>query len=133
MNYTKRLSLVLFAVLVSVPLFIVHGAGGRIEGKVVDPKGATVPGANVTATNQVTKQEFTAVTDEHGHYKVEGLPAGSYDVSVAAKGFNNTIQTDVKVDDDAVRTVDVRLEIAPVEAEVKVSTGPQKGNLDPKI
>jgi hypothetical protein len=131
MNYTKQFTLVLFALLISIPLFVVHGAGGRIEGKVTDPKGAAIPGATVTVTNQTTKQDFTAVTDAQGRYKVEGLPAGVYDVSVVAKGFKDGRQAEVNVADDSVKPVDVKLEIAPVEAQVKVPTGSQKGNLDP--
>ena len=60
-------------------------AGGRIEGKITDPKGAAIAGATVTVTNQVTKQDFTAVTDNQGKYKVEGLPAGIYTVRVNSK------------------------------------------------
>lgn len=131
MKYTKRFTLLLLALLVAIPLFVVHGAGGRIEGKVTDPKGAAIPGATVTVTNQATKQDFTAVTDAQGRYKVEGLPAGTYDVSVTAKGFKDARQASIAVEDDAVKTTDLKLEIAPVEAEVKVSTGAQKGNLDP--
>src|SRR5205085_1931986 len=94
-------------------------------------KGAAVAGATVTASNQTTKQDFTAITDAQGRYKLEGLPAGVYEVKVAAKGFNETRQTDIKLDDDAVKPLDIHLEIAPVEAQVKVSTTAQKGNLDP--
>ncbi|HEY0727681.1 MAG TPA: carboxypeptidase-like regulatory domain-containing protein, partial [Pyrinomonadaceae bacterium] len=131
MKYTKRLTFILLAALLAIPLFVVHGAGGRIEGKITDPKGAGIPGASVTVTNQTSKQEFTAVTDAQGGYKVEGLPAGTYDVTVAAKGFKETRQADVKVEDNGVKPVDVRLEIASLEAQVKVATGSQKGNLDP--
>jgi hypothetical protein len=131
MNYTKRFAFILIAVLLALPLLVAHAAGGRIEGKVTDPKGAAIPGATVTVTNQTTKQAFTAVTDAQGRYKVESLPPGVYDVSVAAKGFKDTRQSDIKIEDDSVKPMDVRLEIAPVEAEVKVATGVQKGNLDP--
>lgn len=130
MNYTKRLSLLLVATVLSLPLLIAHAAaGGRIEGKITDPKGAAIPAATVTVTNQVTKQDFTAVTDAQGRYKVEGLPAGIYIVRVAVKGFNEGRRDDVNVEDDSSATIDLRLEIAPVEAQVKV--GSQKGNLDP--
>ncbi len=78
MKYAKRLSLLLVLTLVSIPLLIAHAAGGRIEGKITDPKGAAISKATVTVTNQVTKQEFTATTDSQGRYKVEGLPAGIY-------------------------------------------------------
>ena len=128
MKYTKGLSLLLLITLLSTSFFIAHAAGGRIEGKVTDPKGAAIPAATVIITNQITKQDFTAITDGQGKYKVEGLPAGTYIVRVAVKGFNEG-RREVAVEDDAAITIDLRLEIAPVEAEVKV-TG-LKGNVDP--
>jgi hypothetical protein len=131
MKYPKRIALILLAVLLAIPLLVVHGAGGRLEGKVTDPKGAAIPGATVTVTNQTTKQDFTAVTDAQGRYKLEGLPSGVYDVTVTAKGFKDSQQSSVKVEDDAVKALDLRMEIAPIEAQVKVATGSQKGNLDP--
>ena len=130
MKYAKRISLLLVLTVFLIPFLIAHAAGGRIEGKITDPKGAAITRATVTVTNQVTKQEFTATTDSQGRYKVEGLPAGIYTVSVAVKGFNEGRRGDVKVEDDAAATVDVRLEIAPVEAQVKVPAG-QKANQDP--
>src|SRR6185503_13599676 len=130
MKYTKRLSLLLVLAVLTIPFLIAHAAGGRIEGKVTDPKNAAIPNAAVTVTNQVTKQEFTATTDSQGRYKVEGLPAGIYTVRVVVKGFNDGRREEVKVEDDSAATIDVRLEIAAVEAQVKVPAG-QKGNLDP--
>ena len=131
MKYAKGLFLVLLMALLSLPLSVVHAAGGSIAGKVTDPKGAAIPGASVTVTNKTTNQDFSTVTDAQGRYKVEGLTAGVYDIVIVAKGFKETRQADIKVEDNAVRSVDVGLEIAPVQAQVKVATGPQKGNLDP--
>jgi len=130
MNYSKRLSLILVFTVLSIPFLIAHAAGGRIEGKITDPKGAAISNAAVTITNQATKQEFTATTDAQGRYKVEGLPAGTYTVTVAVKGFNEGRRDEVKVADDAAATIDVRLEIAPLEAQVKVASD-LKGNSDP--
>ena len=129
MKYTKGLSLLLLITLLSTSFFIAHAAGGRIEGKVTDPKGAAIPAATVTITNTTTKQDFTTVTDGQGKYKFEGLPAGTYIVRVAVKGFNEGRREDVTVQDDGTVTIDLRLEITPVEAEVKVTT--VKGNIDP--
>ncbi|HEY0765819.1 MAG TPA: carboxypeptidase regulatory-like domain-containing protein [Pyrinomonadaceae bacterium] len=131
MKYTKRLSLLLVATVLVVPFLIAYAAGGRIEGKISDPKGAAISGATVTVTNQVTKQESTAVTDNQGKYKVEGLVAGIYTVRVNSKGFSEGRREEVKVEDNAAATVDVRLEIAAVEAQVKVSEGGSKANTDP--
>ena len=131
MKHRRKLSLLLVSVVLSIPFLVTYAAGGRIEGKITDPKGAAIPGATVTVTNEATNQDLTAVTDAQGRYKVEGLTAGSYTVRVTVKGFNDGRRDNVKVEDDAVAAVDVRLEIAPVEAQVKVPTGAQKGNLDP--
>ena len=129
MKYRKRLSLLLVATVLLIPFLVAYAAGGRIEGKITDPKGAAIQGATVTVTNQVTKQDFTAITDNQGKYKVEGLPAGIYTVRVASKGFTEGQRDEVKVEDDKAATIDVRLEIAPVEAEVKVAGS--KANQDP--
>ncbi len=52
-RHLAAFALAAFALLfVAVPLIIVHSAGGRIEGKVTDPKGAAVAGASVTITEE---------------------------------------------------------------------------------
>ncbi|MFN2493482.1 MAG: carboxypeptidase-like regulatory domain-containing protein, partial [Pyrinomonadaceae bacterium] len=129
-NRTLAVLIVLFAALI-LPLVVVHSAGGRIEGKVTDQKGAALVGAAVTITDEVNNQRFTAVTDQQGHYKVEGLPAGNYTVVISAKGFNDGRRESVKLDEAATVPIDMRLEIASVEANVTVAAGGMKANGDP--
>lgn len=130
MEQTKRyLILTIVLALTAFPLARVSGAGGRIEGRVTDPKGAIVVGATVTVTDPITNQSFTALTDQQGRYKLESLPAGSYSLVVAAPGFSDARRDEVKLEDGAVTTVDIKLEIAPVEETVTVA--PVKGNTDP--
>src|SRR5437016_14029456 len=108
----KRLHLALIAisvVLFALPLITVHGAGGRIEGKITDPKGAIVVSATVTVTDPVTNQTLTAMTDKEGRYKIEGLPAGAYAVLVSAPGFSESRRDNVKLEDGGVAIVDIRL------------------------
>jgi hypothetical protein len=123
------LILAIFLALTVFPFARVSGAGGRIEGRITDPKGAIVIGATVTVIDPVTNRNFTALTDQQGRYKVEGLPAGAYSVVVAAPGFSDARRDEVKLEDGAVAVVDIKLEIAPVEATVTVAT--IKGNTDP--
>ena len=123
--------LLVLLVSLTIPLVVAHSAGGRIEGKVTDPKGATVAGASVTITDEINNQKFTAVTDEQGHYKVEGLPAGTYTVVVSATGFGESRKESVKLDEGAVVPLDMKLELAELEANVTVVTGGLKANNDP--
>jgi hypothetical protein len=118
--------LILLGTMLALP--IAHSAGGRIEGKITDPKGAIVVGATVTATDTATNQTYQAITDKQGHYKIEGLPAGAYSVVVSAAGFSDARRDDVRVEEATAATLDIKLEIAPVEATVTVST--VKANTD---
>src|SRR5216684_3719254 len=124
----KKALLILSLALLATPLLIVHSAGGRIEGKVTDPKGAVIVGATVIVTDPITKQTFTAVTDQQGHYKVAALPAGSYSLTVSARGFSDARRDDVRVQDGALATVDLKLEIAPIEAAVTVASPKATGD-----
>src|ERR1041385_4036016 len=130
MKFSKKLPLLLLLAVLTIPFLIAHAAGGSIEGKITDPKGSVIANALITVFNTVTKQDFSATTDPQGRYKVEGLPAGIYTVRVTARGFSEGRRDEVKVVDDGAVTIDMRLEVAPVEATVKVATG-QKGNQDP--
>lgn len=118
----------LFLLLALLPIVIAHAAGGRLEGKVTDPKGAIVVGAAVILTDPVTNQTFTALTDKQGQYKFEGLPAAVYSMVVSATGFGDARNNEVKIQEGAATTVDIKLEIALVEATVTVAA--VKANTD---
>jgi len=126
----KAIILVLSLAIAALPFVVAHGAGGRIEGRVTDPKGAVVLGATVMVTDPLSKQTFSAVTDDQGRYKVEGLKAGTYTVTISAKGFTNARREDVAVAEGAVATFDAALEITAVETAVSVGTA-AKVNSDP--
>src|SRR5215813_1856821 len=128
-NKMKLTLLLCLVILLSLPLLARQTPAGRIEGRLTDPKGAGIPGATVTVTNSTTKQESTAVTDNQGRYKVDALPPGTYTLKVSAKGFAEVQKENIKVAESTAAKVDVQLEIAPVEAQVKIAS--QKGNADP--
>jgi len=108
---------------------VLSASGGVIEGVVTDPKGAVVKDAIVTAREAATGQSFNATTDGQGRYKIEGLVAGSYLVTISAKGFSLFSKDNVFVEEGKTATVAARLEIAPIDAAVTVSaTG---ANSDP--
>lgn len=132
MKWTFSRSITLLSVFAALifPLLIVRAAGGRIEGKVTDPKGAAVVGAAIAVTDLDTNQTFTGVTDGQGRYSLGGLATGTYAVTISATGFSEGRRNEVKVEEGAVTIVDVKLEIAAVEAAVTVATGGVKPNTD---
>jgi hypothetical protein len=127
-----RKLLILIVVLLFSTLFlaIVYGSGGRIEGRVTDPKGASVVGATVTVVDPLSQHRFTTTSDDKGRYNVEGLPGGVFTVVVTAKGFQDGRRENVKIEEDKATTIDFQLQISPVEAEVNVSTS-GRANADP--
>lgn len=132
MHYRNRLMAVLFAlVLIAVPVVRVQSAGGTIAGKVTDPKGAAVAGATVTVRDEVTNQQFTGVTDNTGQYKIDGLPTGTYTVTISAKGFADALKQSVQVEEAHTATVDLRMEVAAVEATVTIEGKGATPNTDP--
>jgi hypothetical protein len=129
-RYYLTLTLLVLLSLIVVPRAVLS-AGGRIEGKVTDPKGAAIVGAKITVTDQALNQSFPAVSDSQGNYKVEGLAAGIYSVAISARGFAMGRVENVKVDGGAVVPVNLKLEVAELEAEVNVPAGGVKPNSDP--
>jgi Aminopeptidase N len=128
MSYRKLMAMAIAFVMLLASMVVAFAAGGSIEGTVTDPKKAVVVGAAVSVLNPVTNQSFTATTDAQGRFKVEGLSAGIYRLTISATGFNDAVRQNVKVEENKNAVVDVQLEIAPVTAGVQTSA---KANSDP--
>jgi Carboxypeptidase regulatory-like domain/TonB dependent receptor-like, beta-barrel len=62
-------------------------AGGTITGTVVDPDHRVVADATVTIRNNDFTSERTLTTDAGGNFVAISMPAGTYSVRAAAKGF----------------------------------------------
>ena len=86
---------------------------GSLTGNVTDPASAAVPGIHVEAVNQETNIRSETSTDEHGLYRLTNLQSGLYKVTVTAKSFRTYVQTNVQVQPNEIRRVDVQLQIAP--------------------
>lgn len=66
---------------------------GSITGNVLDPSGATVPNATITATSRGTGAVYHAVSSSAGSFSIGNVRIGAYDISVTAPGFQtNSIQ-----------------------------------------
>jgi outer membrane receptor protein involved in Fe transport len=97
---------------------------GNIEGRVLDPKEAAVPGASVTATNQGTGLEKTATTDEQGAFRLILLPPGVYTVRATATGFAIAEAKDVTVTVGSRTPLDLAVTIGGASGTVTITADP---------
>ena len=87
-----------------------QSTSGNIEGRVVDPNGAVVPGISVSATNQDNGFGKIVMTDSDGNYIFVLLPPGNYKVEVAAaKGFAAATYSNVTVTVGAKTPLEIKL------------------------
>jgi hypothetical protein len=96
---------------------------GEIAGTVVDPVGAAIADATVTATNVRTGYRQTTISTPDGLYRLAVLPLGEYSVNVSAKGFANYQRSGIALSAGSIATIDAKLEIQTVTTEVLVSAG----------
>jgi hypothetical protein len=70
---------------------------GQIEGVVSDTTGASLPGVIVTARNVDTGFVRESVSNGEGFYRLNLLPLGAYEVTVALQGFATVKRTGLNV------------------------------------
>jgi hypothetical protein len=93
---------------------------GTLTGVVTDQTGASIPGAEIVATQQQTGRVLTASSDGEGRYSFVNAPAGTYDIKVTADGFRQLTRTDTNVSVNAVTRVELQLELGQVTEVITV-------------
>src|SRR5437764_3032502 len=96
-------------------------SSAQISGTVVDPQGAVVPGAKVTATNQATGIGRSVTTTSTGNYVIPNLTPGTYDVSVDAKGFAAANDKGLKLNVGDQKNLDFNMAVAGSTQTVEVT------------
>ena len=98
---------------------------GSIRGTVVDPSGAVVQKASVSARQSETGLTRTTTTDRDGAYILLELPVGHYQLQVEAKGFQSYAQEGISLSVNETATVPVRLVIGSEAQKVQVNADAQ--------
>src|ERR1035438_9049201 len=68
-------------------------SSGTVSGRVVDPSGAAVAGAEVRIQNETIKDVRTFTTNPNGDFVFTELQPGAYTLSVKAAGFKQFEKT----------------------------------------
>ena len=96
---------------------------GTLRGQILDPSGAAVPDAQVTATNQETGVSVKITTTSAGTYSFPSLIPGNYKIGVEAKGFKNFLKTEISVIANQDNVADAHLDLGVATEVVEVSGG----------
>jgi Carboxypeptidase regulatory-like domain len=94
---------------------------GAINGSVIDPSGAVVPGASVRAIDKATAIEHATTSTSDGQFAFQDLPVGTYSVVVTAQGFPVLKVDDILVTQGAIYTLQAKLTISAQSTTVEVS------------
>lgn len=94
----------------------------EIAGTVLDPSGAPVANVAVRAVNVGTGYQRTATTTSAGQYRLPVLPLGEYSLTLETEGFAPYKQSGITLSAGATATVDIKLQLKSVTAEVVVSS-----------
>jgi outer membrane receptor protein involved in Fe transport len=116
-TFVAALALALFCVL---PMGYSQ-AFSQVTGSVADATGASVPAAQVTASNQETGVERSAETNEGGVYTIPFLAPGTYSIVVNKEGFHAALRENVRLEVNQIARLDFSLEIGAVTETVEVT------------
>lgn len=123
---SRRRSLLLpIAALTMVSAFsAAQQTSGDLVGTIVDPTGASVPGATVVVTNEATGVATTTKSGAAGEYRASNLLPGRYDVTANAPGFQQSELKGISVELNKTSTSNVKLGIGTSQSvEVSAEAG----------
>ncbi len=111
----------------SIDPAIAQNNTAALQVTVVDPAGAAIPNARIT----IDKKSLTLTTDSRGVVVINQLTAGKYQLQVAAAGFAPLTISELKLR-AGINQIEVKLEIAGLQEEIKVEQDKREANTDPR-
>ncbi len=110
------------ALLLAALCLLVSSAGladtkGKLTGRIIDPQGQPVIGANVVIVGAQTG----AAADPEGRYTILNIPAGVYDVRISAVGYQTALVRQVHINAGQTTTLNQTIAEAAIETGEVVS------------
>ena len=123
---TRKARLLLFVLAMLV--FSISASGQEvtadITGSVLDPTGATIVAATVTAEDTERQTAYSVITNSAGIYHIPRIPAGTYALKVGAPGFQTAIEHGITLVLNQTARVDFRLQLGQANETVEVISAP---------
>ena len=117
---TSRRYLVAFWLGLATISFVFAQVTASMTGRIVDPSGAAISGANITVTSEETGAVRTVTSDDTGAYQVLSLPVGRYDIKADRSGFKSAQETGINLVIAQQAVVNLKLEVGTVGEQVTV-------------
>jgi iron complex outermembrane receptor protein len=105
------------------PAALYAQSSASLTGTVTDPRGATLPGAAVSARNESNGATARTTSDAQGKYTFTNLPAGTYAIQVDATGFGTAQHPGVQLSAGGSVDVPVTLTLGNVSEQITVEAG----------
>ena len=93
-----------------------------VAGRITDPSGAAVVGAEVAARQAETSTTSTTKSDVEGRYRFAHLPPGGYEIVVRLAGFKDTTRR-LTLNAGAAFDLPISLPLASVTDTITVDSG----------
>jgi hypothetical protein len=91
------------------------------RGHVADPSGAVIPGATITIATPAGVAVGTATADDTGHYTVNGLAPGAYQVQASVTGFAPFASPIIQLAAGQIKRVDIAMAMEVAQQSVVVT------------
>ena len=124
MSRSVKITVATLFLIATMPVLWGQGSVGTLNGTVLDPAGAVVPGASVVLVNAANGEEHKTTSTSAGAYTLPYVPSGTYKLRVTAPGFRTSEADNVIVRIAQTLTVNVTLEVGAVSEQVTVSDKP---------
>ena len=95
-------------------------ATGSITGRVTDATRAAIPGASLEITNEETSLKHTFFSGAEGDYNAPALPAGHYQITAVAGGFQKLVREAI-VEAGTATTADLSMQVGSSTESITVN------------
>ena len=120
---SKILILAMMLALISNFSYSQSSTTSAMNGKVTDPNGETLPGANLIAVHTPTGAEYATITNINGYYNLQNMSVGGpYTITVSFVGFEAYVKTEIYVNLGQTFRLDVAMSETAIDLDEVVIT-----------